>query len=114
MTKPYGTSEADTFALKTQELPSADALPENALLVQTLAISNDPAQRVWIEKHTKFDRPDMRPLDEGTPFHAFTLSKVIVVGGGQDDKYKVGDLVTGRSRWAEYVVLEKGSVQIVQ
>lgn len=114
LSKPYGVSETDTFALKTQDLPSADALPENALLVQTLAISNDPAQRIWIDKVNKFDRPDMRPLEVGAPFHAFTLSKVLAVGGAQDGKFKVGDLVTGRSRWAEYVVLEKEHVQLVQ
>jgi len=114
LSKPYGVRDTDTFALKIQELPNADSLREHTLLVQTLAISNDPAQRIWIEKVNTFDRPGMRPLDEGTPMHAFTLSKVIAVGGKQDDKFKVGDLVTGRSRWAEYAVLEKGTVQVVQ
>lgn len=114
LSKPHGVSETDTFALKAQDLSNADALPENSLLVQTLAISNDPAQRIWIDKVNKFDRPDMRPLEVGAPFHAFTLSKVIAVGGVQDGKFKIGDLVTGRSRWAEFVVLEKENVQLVQ
>jgi NADPH-dependent curcumin reductase CurA len=37
-----------TFALKTFEIPSW--IPEDSLLVKVIWISNDPAQRGWIQK----------------------------------------------------------------
>ncbi len=45
---------------------------------------------------------------------AITLSKGVAVGGAQYGKFKIGDLVVGRSEWAEYTVLEKAQMQIVQ
>ena len=111
LTEPSGPSKDDTFALQVHSVPSPDTLSENEILVQTLALSNDPAQRRWVDKPDGTERADMKPLEPGTPMHCFALSKVIAVGSaGSDENFKVGDLVTSRSTWAEYTVLQKGRV----
>lgn len=47
--KPVDAIEDDTFKLVTRPLP---ALGNGQVLIQTLAMSNDPAQRLWIDATT--------------------------------------------------------------
>jgi NADPH-dependent curcumin reductase CurA len=47
---PTGAITPSTFRLETQPLPSESELKGGQLLVRTIAMSNDPAQRQWITK----------------------------------------------------------------
>lgn len=47
---PSGAIKPDTFKIQTQSLPKENELKEGELLLKTIALSNDPAQRTWMEK----------------------------------------------------------------
>lgn len=98
----------DVFVAK--DIPIPDPLPEDSALLQTLYVSNDPAQAIWIQNHTldNRDRRDMSALPVGTPMGAFAISRVIEVGGTEKDgKIRVGDIVEARTYWADYTVVQK-------
>lgn len=101
----------DIFAVT--DIPLPNPIPEDSLLLQTLCISNDPAQAIWITKHDldDQDRKDMSTLSLGTPMGAFVLSRVVGVGGnGTNEGVKVGDIVEARAYWADYTVVKKSKV----
>ena len=102
-----------TFALKTNKLPLIHELPGDSVLVQTLYLSNDPAQRLWIQKGSTHDREDMVALPLGKPMKAFTVSKVLAVGTERqegDEPLEEGDLVLATGGWSDYTVLKKAAV----
>lgn len=45
---PVNEITPNTFSLETKKLPSP--LPDKSVLLQTLYLSNDPAQRGWIQR----------------------------------------------------------------
>ena len=101
-----------TFAIKTSKLPSYDDLSADSILVQTLYLSNDPLQRIWVQKGSTHQRSDMTLLPSGSPMKAFTISKVLAVGSdrGGNTSINAGDLVLATSQWSDYVVLKKSAV----
>ena len=106
-------SQDGTFALKREPIPKS--IPEDSLLVRTLYLGNDPAQRLWLqaanEEAMKY-RPEMRATPIGSPMQAYAaICRVVAVGDGQgkgkDADFRVGDLVSTRVNWAEYAVVKK-------
>ena len=96
------------FAAK--DIPLPNPIPEDSALLRTLYISNDPAQAIWIQAHNldSQGRRDMSALPVGSPMHAFTLSRVLEVGGPDAAaKIHVGDIVEARTHWAGYTVVKK-------
>ena len=99
------------FAIK--ELPVPNPLPEDSLLVKTLYLSNDPAQRLWMQKpgpHSG-ERSDLAELPLGTPFDTFLLARVVQVGG-EGGPIKVGDVVEARGKWADYCMIKKAGARL--
>jgi NADPH-dependent curcumin reductase CurA len=47
---PTGAIKSDTFKLETRPLPKESELQDGELLLKTIALSNDPAQRTWMTK----------------------------------------------------------------
>ncbi|KAL8291287.1 hypothetical protein RQP46_002265 [Phenoliferia psychrophenolica] len=105
---PEGEVTPDTFALKTEALPSE--LPPASILVEVLYISNDPAQRGWIQKDADAARLYVPPLRSGDPMRAGVVARVLATSS---DLWKVGALVTGWATWAEFVVLPEKGVEPV-
>ncbi|KAH8119339.1 NAD-binding protein [Phellopilus nigrolimitatus] len=97
----FSDSSSGTFTVK--EVPIVSPLPDDSLLVQTLYTSNDPVQRLWTS-----------PV--GSPMAAFTLSRVVKVGGEvkEGESVKVGDLVDAQTQWADYTVVKKDKVKVVE
>lgn len=105
-------SPAATFALK--ELPLPSALPTDSLLVQILYLSNDPAQRYWVQAGSSAmarNRSDMSAIPIATPMHSFGIGRVIAVGGDGKGDIHVGDLISVRLTWEEYSVIEKSKAE---
>ncbi|KAL5489858.1 QOR1_1 [Sanghuangporus weigelae] len=102
----------DSFALKESPLPSP--LPDDSLLVKTLYLSNDPVQRLWMQnpgdQHSG-KRQGTLSVQLEVPFDSFSLSEVRRVGG-ESDSIKVGDIVEGRTGWADYYVVKKDKVRV--
>lgn len=107
--KPTGDiklSGADqTFKLVEVELPE---LKDGQLLVKTLDLSNDPAQRGWIDANAKADRMYMPPVELGAPMTARGLAIVLE---SKSDSFKKGDYVIGATHWAELAIVDAKETQ---
>lgn len=107
--KPYDLPQLEgkepTFELKETDLPD---LKDDELLVKLAYLSNDPAQRGWINKFVDPERLYVPPVKEGTPMHARGIAEVVE---SKSSKYNKGDLVIGSTGWSEYAVLGAKSVQ---
>ncbi|KAF2669764.1 NAD(P)-binding protein [Microthyrium microscopicum] len=97
-----------TFKLETQDLPSLD---DGQLLLQTVYLSNDPAQRGWIDVKADPDRLYVPPVPTGDAMRARGMGKVV---SSKSKDYKEGDLVTATMNWREYAIFDAKEVQRVK
>ncbi|KIW17989.1 hypothetical protein PV08_02275 [Exophiala spinifera] len=98
---PTSSGPQPTFELTTTKLPS---LKDNQVLVRTLYLSNDPAQRGWLED-VPLDRSYVPPVQLNTPMRAFGVGKVTE---SKASHLKPGTIVQAALGWNEYVVLNAG------
>ena len=102
--KPTYGSQDSTFTLETKDLPE---LTQNQILVRTLYLSNDPAQRGWISPPSQIDpaRLYVPPVQPGEPMRARGLGEVL---SSSHPDFKAGAIVQGNMNWREYAILDAG------
>src|SRR3984885_1432650 len=83
-------------ALKLRELPMPE-LADGQVLVRTLYLSLDPANRGWMAGPTY-----MPAVPLGVPMWGGILGKVVKSNSG---KYQPGDIVGGFGSWSDYCAL---------
>lgn len=105
---PLLSGPSATFKLVTTKLPP---LEDDHVLLKTLYLSNDPAQRGWISKHVNPDRLYVPPVTQGACMRAAGLGKVI---DSKSSKLPIGSLVTAGIGWTEYAVLSSKGCTPVQ
>lgn len=105
--KPVAEIEADTFKLETTQIEKPTG---SNLLVQVQYLSNDPAQRTWIQKGADPERAYFPLPNEGDIMPARALGKVIAAGPNAS-KFKEGDFVSGGFGWTEYATCDESGVQ---
>ncbi|KEF52507.1 uncharacterized protein A1O9_11349 [Exophiala aquamarina CBS 119918] len=91
--------ENATFKLVEQEIPK---LKPNQVLVKTLFLSNDPAQRVGIEGSIPADRMYVPPVQLKAPMGARGLGEVV---DSTTESIPKGTIVQAPLPWSEYVVV---------
>lgn len=89
-----------TFTLTTQSLP--ESLGPGKVLVKVLHLSNDPAQRSWINPTLPQKRLYIKQVTEGDVMLSIGVGEVIE---STSSKFKPGDRISGMMGWAEYAVL---------
>ncbi|KAF1985119.1 NAD(P)-binding protein [Aulographum hederae CBS 113979] len=89
-----------TFKLETKDLPP---LKDGQVLIQAIHLSNDPAQRGWIDKHVDPARLYVPPVQVGDIMRASAVCKVVA---SKAPKLKEGDLIQGFTGWAEFAVVD--------
>lgn len=97
-----------TFKLGTKPL---SPLRDGEVLTQTLYLSNDPAQRGWIDPTIPADRLYVPPVEVGQTMNARGILKVL---DSKSSSFKEGDLVVGGCGWSEYSVLPANQLQQVR
>lgn len=97
---PKLTSPDATFNLVTKTL---QPLQDNQVLVKVQYLSNDPAQRLWIDPNTRPERLYTKPVDEGETMASTAAIAEIVES--KSPKLPVGTLITAMTGWTEYAVL---------
>ena len=97
-----------TFKLQTKAIP---ALREDQVLLQTMSISNDPAQRGWIDQNANPDRLYVPPVPQGAVMRAVAVTKVL---DSKSPRFKAGDRVRAYTGWAEYAVLAAKDCQRIE
>ena len=84
-----------TFKLQEKDLP---ALKDDEVLIKATHLSNDPAQRGWINKFINPERLYVPPVADGDVMRARGLCEVLE---SKSSKYKPGDTVMASIGWAE-------------
>ncbi|KAF2107171.1 hypothetical protein BDV96DRAFT_306705 [Lophiotrema nucula] len=97
-----------TFKLETINLP---ALSDNQVLVKVQYMSNDPAQRGWIQHDVDPARLYTEPVKKGEVMRAFGIGEVIE---STAENFKKGQLVMGTTGWTEYAVLNAKEARPIQ
>lgn len=98
---PSYSGDDANFALKTVDLP---ALSANQVMLKTLYLSNDPAQRAWLDDNPRLY---VAPVPLHGPMRARGIGEVLA---SKSDKVKVGDKVTASMGWTEYAVVDAADV----
>ncbi|KAL9595647.1 MAG: hypothetical protein Q9219_006315 [cf. Caloplaca sp. 3 TL-2023] len=105
---PVLTGPSPTFTLQTHSIPS---LKPNQVLLQTLFLSNDPAQRGWIGAHVDPKRLYMPPVPVGSPMNARGLARIL---SSTHPDFKEGQTVLANTLWSEYTVLDGNACQKIE
>lgn len=103
--EPILSGPNPTFTLETTQLPTPG--PTQAL-VQTLYLSNDPAQRGWIQKGMDPARLYTAPVTQGSVMRAYGIGKVL---SSNSPVLTPGQLVMGILGWTEYAVVEANAMR---
>lgn len=102
--RPHGTPTISgpdpTFTLTTRPLP--DTLGPDQVLVKVLHLSNDPAQRSWINPTYPQERFYTKQVTEGDVMKSLGVGEVVE---STSSEFKPGDHISGMMGWAEYAVL---------
>ncbi|CCE62654.1 hypothetical protein TPHA_0D00100 [Tetrapisispora phaffii CBS 4417] len=92
------TDSKATFELKTLELKESD-LKEGEVLIESLLLSNDPAQKFWI---SSVDKNYAAGVQVGEIIPARGIAKILASKNGE---FKAGDYVTGTIGWTTYAII---------
>jgi NADPH-dependent curcumin reductase CurA len=97
-----------TYELKEVTLPDVQ---DGELLLQTIYLSNDPAQRGWMDRNADPKRLYVKPIQTGEVMRvANAIYKVVQ---SKSSKFKEGDLVNASHGWVEYAVAKDDAVRPV-
>ncbi len=102
--RPIGAINADTFLVREQLIPE---LAEGEVLVKTLYLSFDPAQRGWMDDIPSY----MPPVQLGEPMRAGGVGQVIE---SRNPVFPKGAVVGGLMGWQEYWHVAVGSVGMLR
>ncbi|KAJ5223918.1 NAD(P)-binding protein [Penicillium chermesinum] len=105
---PTYTGANPTFELQTASLPQ---LGENQVLVKTLYLSNDPAQRGAISANADPKRMYAPPVPEGAPMRSYGIAEVVQSNAAS---HPVGTLCITTTNWMEYSVQEAAQCRVLQ
>lgn len=99
---PQGAIQESNFAAREVAVPTPG---EGEILVRTILMSLDAANRAWMQGATYRDA-----VTGGDPMPTFTLGEVVT---SKADGFAPGDIVTGGGFWANYVILKGKETQKV-
>ncbi|PYI11476.1 NAD(P)-binding protein [Aspergillus sclerotiicarbonarius CBS 121057] len=106
---PSSTSQPEpTFIPKTNPLPP---LTPTTALLQTLYISNDPAQRGQMSAILDPARLYVPPMTLHAPVRAYAISRVFE--SGNPSLLAPGTIVLATTSWSEYAVVEISGVEVL-
>jgi len=89
-----------TFSLANEDIGE---LKEGEALLETIYLSNDPAQRRWIQANTNSDNHYAAAVQQGEVMRSSAVARVLKVKGSA--AVKEGDLVVALPGWREYAIL---------
>ena len=102
---PVLSGPNSTFKLESTTLP---ALTEGQVLVKLRYLSNDPAQRGWIQKNVDAARLYVEPVRAGQVMRAGAIAEVVE---STVDSLSKGQLVLGQLGWSEYAVVKASELR---
>ncbi|KAJ4355729.1 quinone oxidoreductase [Didymosphaeria variabile] len=97
-----------TFKLQTVDTPSVN---DGQVLVKLKYLSNDPAQRGWIQSGVDAERLYVPPVRQGDVMRSYGIGEIVQ---SKAENLKEGQLVSYTANWSDYRVLEAKEVTPVQ
>lgn len=98
-------AEDSTFKYVEHKFSISD-IPKDNVAIKTLYISNDPAQRGWIQQNSDPKASYVTPVKKGTPVRCQAIAEIIGIGENVTE-YKVGDIVYTTGFWADRIIINK-------
>lgn len=97
-------SDDATFALTEEAVPRIE---DGEMLVENVYISNDPAQRGWIQKGVLPERLYTAPVREGDVMATHSIARVLALKDSTSQRFKVNDFVYCLTAgWRRYAVIK--------
>lgn len=90
---------------------SIPALQDGQLLVKPIYLSNDPAQRAWIQANQDESRLYQAPVKAGELMKSYAMSEVI---DSKSSSIKKGALVVGNTGWTQYAIMADKEARPIQ
>lgn len=87
------------------------ALQDGQLLVKAIYLSNDPAQRAWIQAGQDESRLYTPPVKAGDVMKSYAVSEVI---DSKSSSIKKGSLVVVNAGWTQYAVVADKEARSIQ
>ncbi|KAK3214257.1 hypothetical protein GRF29_28g2520260 [Pseudopithomyces chartarum] len=97
-----------TWTLQTVDIPELQA---GQVLVKAKYLSNDPAQRGWIQDGVDAERLYVPPVRKGDVMRSIGIGEVIL---SKDENLKEGQIVSYMPDWQEYKVAEAKACMPIQ
>ncbi|KAK1924017.1 hypothetical protein DB88DRAFT_540101 [Papiliotrema laurentii] len=98
--RPTDRITENTFKVEERPVPQPEELKDGEFIVKVDALSNDPAQRTWMDGTFDPKRMYAPPIFAGDIVRAGILGTVVA---SKSSKFKEGIRVTTGGQWAEYV-----------
>lgn len=99
------TKDNASFGLKEVQL-SSDQLKDGEILLETIYLSNDPAQKFWI---ISADKNYAKGAQVGDLIPARGLGKVIA---SKNEQFPVGKFISTETNWTTHLILSKEKLQL--
>jgi NADPH-dependent curcumin reductase CurA len=97
--RPSGRLQESHFAIRQGAMPVPE---EGQVLVRTILLSQDAANRAWMQGATYKDA-----VEEGDVMHGYAVCEVVE---SRSPRLQSGDLVLGEPGWQQYAALDAGAV----
>lgn len=107
--RPIISGPEAIFELTTQQIP---ALGEEQVLLKVQFLSNDPAQRMWINPNINPERLYTTPVEIGETMRSY--SSIAEVIESTSKTLPVGSLVCATTGWCDYAVLPAEEAMLVE
>lgn len=104
---PTTTGANPTFKQTETTLPD---LQDGQVLLKNLYLSNDPAQRGWLDKYEDESRLYLPPVKPGQVVRANGIAEVVET---KSSDLKKGDLVSVGTGWTEYEVKDAQGLRVL-
>ncbi|ODV64918.1 NAD(P)-binding protein [Hyphopichia burtonii NRRL Y-1933] len=95
-----------TFKFATVKYNESD-LKQGFVLVKVLYLSNDPAQKGWMQKGVDPRRTYISPVLEGDPVRSLGIGEVVE---SNSHKFAKGDIVSCSCSWSDYAIVDQQSI----
>lgn len=104
---PTTTGANPTFKQTETTLPE---LQDGQVLLKNLYLSNDPAQRGWIDKYEDESRLYVPPVKPGHVMRAGGIAEVVET---KSSGFKKGDFVSVNTGWTQYEVKDAKGLRVL-
>ncbi|WP_367110267.1 NADP-dependent oxidoreductase [uncultured Psychrobacter sp.] len=111
---PSGVPTKDTFRINDIDMPTADTLRDNEVLIKSLYVSVDPGMRGFMDKGKDDAAGNKYELNE--PITSRSVAQIMATGSDSsngDNSFKKGDIVHGRFAWQKYQAVDVEDIEKV-